>query len=685
MDLKLKLVKPLSRKYIVPHEYTEGTEMTFVTDESPIMSKHYTRFFASIIIFICVVTSISWISTSPVLRGLFPEWIAMQPNTADNFLLLSLGLWLLPTNNFRSKIIIFFCVVLTTVISLLTFIPYIIYSDFNLNHIITGRNDVGHMSFLTSINFLIICSGFFLLLANFRRLAQYFFLVSLLLPTLIMIGYLYNIAAFFNSANFGAMSFITSMLFLIFSSTALFSNPTSSVVQLFTRHTPAGRLAKYLIPLSIMLTLLVGDFWLLGQSANLYTVQFGVTLMVFSLIVSIVLLIYGTTFWLNTLEEELTVSKHQAEEANRVKSIFLASMSHEIRTPLNGVIGMTTLLLDTTQTAEQREYSETIRLSGKLLLRLINDILDFSKIESGNLELESINFDLHTVIEESIELIATGAHQKGLVTNTVIDTTIPEWINGDPTRLSQILLNLLNNALKFTAKGEITITVSLNKKMLHFEIRDTGIGITPAVKPLLFKSFSQGDVSTTRKYGGTGLGLAISKRLVESMGGEIDVDSIPGKGSKFWFTIPLNIATAKKDKIEKLITPERCSVTSRDAHILIAEDNVINQLVAVNMLKKLGFTKIDVVTDGLEVLKALEKIPYDLIFMDCEMPEMDGYDATRKIRVALKKHIPIIAMTAHALKGDKEKCLDAGMNDYLSKPIDRKELIRALEQWLPKA
>lgn len=388
---------------------------------------------------------------------------------------------------------------------------------------------------------------------------------------------------------------------------------------------------------------------------------------------------------LERIKSELTASRDQAQAATTAKSSFLANMSHEVRTPLNGILGMSDLLLDTTLRKEQREYASAIKSSGEALLNLVNDILDFSKIEAGRLEFERVNFDIISTVQDVLKSFNVIALQKKLKLTFAMDLNTPPLVNGDPGRVRQVLMNLVNNAIKFTPQGSVHVKVSCLSDdsrflRLRFDIQDTGIGIPAEKIGKLFQEFVQADTSTTRRYGGTGLGLSICKRLVEKMSGEIGVESEHGKGSHFWFTLLLPHAQEMVD-----LSKVRATVTFPDRgypwKILVAEDNKINQIVISKMLEKFGL-KADVVDNGKKVIEALRTQPYDLILMDCHMPEMDGYEATVLIRQDSQHNkIPIIAMTANAMKGDREHALSIGMDDYMTKPLEVEKVRTILIKW----
>jgi signal transduction histidine kinase/ActR/RegA family two-component response regulator len=421
----------------------------------------------------------------------------------------------------------------------------------------------------------------------------------------------------------------------------------------------------------------------------------------------ILLLGLGLALWngstlrrLEAVLEDNRDARIRAEAANQAKSSFLANVSHEIRTPMNGVVGMTQLLEQSELSPEQREYVRTISRSGDHLLALINDILDFSKIEAGKLTLERVAIDLRAVVSDVCGALKTLSSAKQLHFEYRVDGSVPERVWGDHLRLRQVLVNLVSNAIKFTESGSVSVEVRLESRgepgRVCFEVRDTGIGISDAQRKALFRAFTQADTSTTRRYGGTGLGLAICKQLVELMNGELDVESAPGKGSRFWFVLPLPAAPASSTRPPaeapqgvaappRVVAPQAPNADG-SVHLLVVDDNELNREVLAHLARKLGYT-VELAAGGQE---AVERVAagqeFSAILMDCQMPDVDGYQATRAIRKlqveSERARTPIVAVTAHALQGEQEKVLDAGMDDYMTKPVRQETLQAMLGKWL---
>jgi signal transduction histidine kinase/HPt (histidine-containing phosphotransfer) domain-containing protein/ActR/RegA family two-component response regulator len=420
-------------------------------------------------------------------------------------------------------------------------------------------------------------------------------------------------------------------------------------------------------------------------------IPFGFAVFVFSMAVSLANRFSRVHRELDLLRRDLEdrVGERTAAlvEASLAKSQFLANMSHEIRTPMNGVVGMARLLEDTPLTADQREYVAAITTSGRALLRIVDDILDLSKIEAGRLELETADFEPRLLVADVRRLFAPEAQAKGIRLTAAVDDTVEETLRGDRLRLQQALVNLVGNAVKFTDGGEVEIRVGRDARadgfdLVRFTVRDTGMGIAPEVLERLFQPFAQADASTTRRFGGTGLGLVITRRLVELMGGSVSVVSEVGRGSRFWFTARLQRAGGRPQPPDRLAVPAMPG--GLGPRVLVAEDNVVNQTVARRMLERLGYV-VDVAATGAEAAAAIRGREYAAVLMDVQMPDMDGYEATRAVRVmeAGARHTPIIALTASAMREDRERCLAAGMDDYIAKPLAPERLEASLLRWAP--
>lgn len=514
------------------------------------------------------------------------------------------------------------------------------------------------------------------------RISQKTALIAFLSSLLPVIGYLYESRLFYRLIGHIPMPFNNAVTFCALTMAIIISRSKIGFISVVMQKNIGGLILRRFLPLSIAVPIIIGWLRIEGNKAHLFDPEFGSALEAITIVSIFSIFIWWLSRSLNKADElreayhrELIAAKKIAEDAKMMQEQFLANMSHEIRTPINGIQGMTDLILDTELNKEQRDFAATIKRSADNLLVIVNDILDFSKIQAGKLTIEKIDFNLSEVLDNIEAFFKVSLNEKNLALQIKVEQDVPSRINGDPYRLNQMLVNLVGNAIKFTHAGGIDIKVAIQNKtneeiILKISVSDTGVGIPSDKINKVFESFTQATAGTTRKYGGTGLGLAITKQLLEMQNGSISVESKINHGTTFSMSIPYSYtkSTAPANVVLKGLTNYRSLLIGKK--FLIAEDNEVNQKVISNVLQKVGGT-VDIANNGLEAISFLKKSnDYNLIIMDLQMPEMDGYSATKYIRNVMKLPTPIIAMTASNLKGEKSKCLEMGMNAYVTKPFD---------------
>jgi len=649
----------------------------------------------------------SWLAITGIYNGSLASQF-ISPGTAISFVLSGVALLLLnkPDSGraaLKSAVLLAVLILTFATAQLVFSITHGMWYDCLANLLVGYSRIPVPIAIQTLASIVLLASGILLTASDKPKnhfAAQLLAIPILLVSTAAIIGYTYGFAFLKSTGLPTDISFTSAGVLSVLATALLFSRPNVGPIAIFTSDTLGGSVARRSIPLYFVIPLL----GLLTASTRntVNDLLFIVLFAAFGLPVFVWLVAHALersenekmaaydqvqvlNQQLNKQVDELVNSQSQITEALKARSEFLAKVSHELRTPLSGVIGTTELLLCTPLTSEQLELATISLDSANSLLTLINEILDFSKIDARKLHLEKIDFDLNQLLETAIQTLRAKAEKKGLVLVSFQSADVPARVNGDPGRLRQIVVNLIDNAIKFTDQGKILLHVCLeeNAQQIRFAITDTGIGIAEEQNAKLFHPFVQADGSTTRRYGGTGLGLSICKNLVDLMGGKIGIHSTPGKGSTFWFTVPME-KSSEPNVAEVVQERPRITTTAKLNWVLLVEDNPVNARLALLQLKRLGYLA-DTASTGREAVQAVKQKQYSLILMDIQMPDIDGYEAThliRKMELRSGLHVPIVATTAHAMPADRDKCLNAGMDDYMTKPLSLAMLAAKCKEWI---